>query len=440
MSFDKQIFRLTIPNIISNITVPILGLVDTALMGHQKIDSEIYLGAIALGTTIFNMIYWSSGFLRMSTSGFTSQAYGRDREEDMSATLQRSLIVAFIIGLIVLLLQHPILNVSLDFLNGTERLKALTSEYFGIRVWAAPAAIMLFAFNGWFLGMQNSKYPLYIALCINVTNVALSYYFVKVLGMKSAGVALGTLIAQYAGLLLAIVLLTRKYKFVFKWFSIKQVMMLDKLVDFMRVNGDIFIRTLCIITVFTFFNSQSSAEGEVTLAANSLLLQFLMFFSFFMDGLAYAGETLVGKYVGRGDGLSLAVVVKRLVFWSVIITLGFTLINIFLGKDLINLLTSKESVAVREKAYSFAVWIALIPLASFMSFTWDGVYVGATKSKSMRNTLLLSTFLVFFPLYYSLRNVLGDNALWIAMLSFFFIRGAYLALMYKRVVLSSLRS
>ncbi|MFV0505459.1 MAG: MATE family efflux transporter [Bacteroidales bacterium] len=435
MSFDKQIFRLTIPNIISNVTVPILGLVDTALMGHQKVNSELYLGAIALGTIIFNMIYWSSGFLRMSTSGFTSQAYGRDSKEDVSIELQRSLIVAFIIGVIVLLLQQPILDISLDLLNGTNRIKVLTSEYFGIRVWAAPAAIMLFAFNGWFLGMQNSKFPLYIALCINITNLALSYYLVKVWDMKSAGVALGTLIAQYAGLLLSIILLVCKYRFVFEWFSLIKVLKLDKLADFMKVNGDIFVRTLCIITVFTFFNARSSAMGEVTLAANSLLLQFLMFFSFFMDGLAYAGETLVGKYVGQNDKPSLQILVKRLVFWSVVIMIGFTLINSLFGKDLIDLLTSEESIAVRQEAYSFVVWIALIPVASFMSFMWDGVYVGATKSKSMRNTLLLSTFLVFFPVYYLTRRMLGDDALWLAMLLFFFVRGAYLAFMYKKVVL-----
>ena len=432
---NRKILNLAVPNIISNITVPLLGLVDLALMGH--LDSEVYIGAIALGGVIFNFIYWGFSFLRMSTSGFTAQAFGEKNDSKSINTLARALIVVAAVGTLILALQTPIAWLSFKVIGGSEEVELLARQYFGIRVWAAPAALSLFVFSGWFLGMQNARYPMIIAISVNAVNILLSVFFVFVLHMNSNGVALGTAISQYLGLGIALLLFRRKYSKMLKHVSKQAILHIQHLAEFFKVNTDIFIRTFCIILVFTFFTSKSASINDTVLAVNSLLIQLLLFFSFFIDGFAYAGEALVGKYVGAHKTASLKKVIKLLFLWGTGLAMVFTLLYLPGTNLILKILTTQNEVI--ESAQAFIPWVVMVPLASFASFIWDGIYIGATASKAMRNTLLIATFLFFVPAYYFLNPVLGNHALWLGMLLFMFMRGAVQTILYKRAILRPLQ-
>ena len=432
MKMNKEILKLALPNIVSNITVPLLGLIDLALMGH--LGSEVYIGAISLGGVIFNFIYWGFGFLRMSTSGFTAQAFGEKNKQESITILIRALLVSGSISLLILLLQAPIAWTSFKIIGGSEEVETLANEYFRIRVWAAPAALSLFVFNGWFLGMQNARFPMIIAISVNVINILLSVFFVFVLNMKSDGVALGTALSQYVGLTIAIILLLKKYKYLLPEISKQSILNIKILTNFFKVNSDIFIRSFCIILVFTFFTCKSASIDDTILAVNSLLIQLLMFFSFFIDGFAFAGEAMVGKFIGAREPKNLMKVVNLLFYyWGT----GFALLfKIFFApgvKLILKLLTSQADVI--QNARPFLFWVILIPFTSFSSFIWDGIYIGATASKAMRNTLLASTFLVFAPVYYFLNPVWENHALWLGMILFMLSRGVIQTFLYKKAIL-----
>ncbi len=429
---NRSILKLAIPNIVSNITIPLIGLVDLALMGH--LGSEVYIGAIALGGVIFNFIYWGFSFLRMSTSGFTAQAFGEGNKTESITILVRALLVSLLISLLILILQVPIAWASFKVIGGSAEVETLANEYFRIRIWAAPAALSLFVFSGWFLGMQNARYPMIIAIAVNVSNILFSMFFVFILNMKSEGVALGTVISQYIGLLIALVLFSIKYKNLLFMISRKGILDFKILVEFLRVNSDIFIRTFCIIAVFTFFTSKSASINNTVLAVNSLLIQLLLFFSFFIDGFAFAGEALVGKYVGARDISKLKKVVKLLFYWGAGLAVVFTIIYLPGVNLILKLLTSQHEVI--ESAQPFLIWVILVPVASFGSFIWDGIYIGATASKAMRNTLLGATFLVFVPTYYFLNPIFDNHALWMGMVLFMFSRGVIQTFLYRKAILS----
>lgn len=432
---NRKILKLALPNIVSNVTVPLLGLVDLALMGH--LDSEVYIGAIALGSVIFNFIYWGFSFLRMSTSGFTAQAYGEKDHSKSINTLARALLVVAVASTLILVLQTPIAWLSFKVIGGSQEVESLARSYFAIRVWAAPAALSLFVFSGWFLGMQNARYPMIIAISVNVVNILLSVFFVFILNLNSDGVALGTAISQYIGLFIALVLFRKKYINLLEFISKKAVMHIQHLIEFFKVNTDIFIRTFCIILVFTFFTSKSASINDTILAVNSLLLQLLLFFSFFIDGFAYAGEALVGKYVGSRNSSSLQNAVKLLFWWGLGLAIAFTLLYLPGTNLILKLLTTQNDVI--HSAQPFIPWVIMVPLASFSSFIWDGIYIGATASKAMRNTLLVATFLFFAPVYYFLNPIWGNHALWLGMLSFMLMRGVVQTLLYKKAIIKPLK-
>jgi multidrug resistance protein, MATE family len=429
---NRSILKLAVPNIISNITIPLLGLIDLALMGH--LDSKIYIGAIALGGVIFNFIYWGFSFLRMSTSGFTAQAFGEKNHIESITILVRAILVALLISLLILILQAPIAWASFKIIGGSLEVENLANEYFRIRVWAAPAALSLFVFNGWFLGMQNARYPMIIAISVNVVNIILSMFFVFILKIKSDGVALGTAISQYVGLFIALFLFNHKYKYLLKKISRKGIINLKILIEFFRVNTDIFIRTFCIIAVFTFFTSKSAGINDTILAVNSILIQLLLFFSFFIDGFAFAGEALVGKFVGAKEISNLKKAVKLLFYWGAGLAVAFTIIYLPGVNLILKLLTSQPDVI--QSAQPFLIWIIIVPVASFGSFIWDGIYIGATASRAMRNTLLGATVLVFVPIYYFLNPIIGNHALWLAMILFMFSRGVFQTFFYRKAILA----
>ncbi len=433
---NRDIFRLALPNIVSNITVPLLGLIDLALMGH--LGSEVYIGAIALGGVIFNFIYWGFSFLRMSTSGFTAQAFGEKNNPETITILARALLVSLIISVLILLLQAPVSWASFKLIGGSSEVEMLADEYFRVRIWGAPAALGLFVFSGWFLGMQNARYPMVIAITANAINILLSLFFVFVLNMKSAGVALGTALSQYAGILLAIILFLKKYRYLLPEITIKRIYDLKRLTAFFKVNTDIFIRTFCIILVFTFFTSKSASIDDTVLAVNSLLIQFLLFFSFFIDGFAFAGEALVGKFVGARLVNSLKKAVNLLFIWGFVLALAFTLIYLVAINFSLNLLTTQTEII--NNAQPFIPWVVIIPLASFGSFIWDGIYIGATASRAMRNALLAAAFLIFLPVYFFLNPIWENHALWLGMILFMFSRGLFQTIMYKKAILQPLHA
>jgi len=428
---NKKILNIAVPNIVSNITIPLLGIVDLALMGHLgKVD---FIGAIALGGTIFNFLYWGFAFLRMGTTGITAQAYGARNLRESILSLSRALAVAFAGSIIILVLQKPIANLSFWLIDSESSVETIAKSYFYIRVWAAPATIGLYAFTGWFIGMQNAKIPMMIAITGNVINISLSAYFVYGLQMDARGVALGTVIAQYCSLALAIFFVSKYYRRLFKYWSAKGMTKVNELKHFFLVNKDIFIRTLCFIFVFTFFTTESASVNKEILAVNSLLLQFLFIFSYFMDGFAFAAEALVGKFIGANNSKNLARVIRLLFIWGLGISGIFTAAYGFFGLNLLSILTDAESTI--SIAQEYLKWVILLPILSFASFLMDGIFIGATASVYMRKTMMAATLLIFIPLYYSLNGILENHGLWIAMLGFMLARGLLQAIYYRKAVL-----
>ena len=435
---NKRILDLAIPNIISNISIPLLGIVDMTLMGH--LGSDAYIGAIALGSLIFNFIYWSLGFLRMGTSGFTAQAWGRRDLPETILVFSRATFIAITMGLLLLILKGPIESLSFLVLKGETRVEELAMDYFRIRVWAAPAALGQFALLGFFLGMQNARLPMVVLVSTNLINIGCSYLFVMQLDMGSNGVALGTVIAQYSGMIIALYFFRKYFRKLFKYWSLKATIQWKKLKHFLLINRDIFIRTMCLVIVFSIFTARSASsdlhsEGEETiLAVNSLLMQFFMFFSFLIDGFAHASEALTGKFIGAGDRRSLTRTITLLFLWGGGISLFFTLVYLLGGNIILRGLTNNMEVIDNARPYFF--WVVMVPVVSFTAFLWDGIFIGATAGPEMRNAMLISTLVIFFPVYILAGKFLGNNGLWLAFILFMIARGITMQVMAKRAVYS----
>lgn len=427
----KDILRLAVPNIISNLTVPLLTMVDLHLMGY--LNSASFMGAVALGGAIFNIVYWGFGFLRMSTGGLTAQAYGAKKEENSATVLFRGMAIAVCGGILLLILQIPIEKLGFHLLSGSENVKALATNYFYVRIWAAPAAISLMVINGWFLGMQNAKYPMITSIFINIINITASIFFVRIMHLNETGVALGSVIAQYSGLLLSFILFNKKYYKYYSFFRIKEIFDFPKLKHFMSISTDIFIRTACLIFVFTFFTSESASFGDITLASNTALLQFLMLFSYFLDGFAYAAEAITGKFIGAGDRINLIESGKKLMIWGICFALIFTLLYYVSGDNLLLIFTDQKDVI--KDAGKYLNWTILLPLVSFASYIWDGIYIGATASKAMRNTAIFAT-ICFFSCFYIFKPSMANNALWLAMTLFMFGRSFSQTILARKYIYS----
>ena len=415
---NRRILRLAIPSIISNITVPLLGLVDVAIVGH--LGAASYIGAIAVGGMLFSMIYWVFGFLRMGTSGLAAQAFGRRNLDEVSLVFVRSLGIGVALGLCLVALQVPILSVAFQWVDTTDEVRRLASLYFSICVWGAPAVLGLYSFSGWFVGMQNSRFPMYIALVQNVVNIVASLAFVFIGKMGVAGVALGTLIAQYAGFLLALLLWMVYYGRLWPRIRWAVVCEAEAMQAFFKLNRDIFLRTLCLVAVTVFFTSQGAREGEVVLAVNTLLMQLFTLFSYVMDGFAYAAEALTGRYVGAQNSDGLRRLVRVLFTWGAGLAIAFTLVYALGGESFLALLTNEPSVLVASRAY-FG-WAVAIPVAGVAAFLWDGIFVGATLSREMLRSMWIASA-SFFLVYFTLHPLLGNHALWIAFLSYLALRG-----------------
>lgn len=415
---NKKILQLAIPSIVSNITVPLLGLIDVAIVGH--LGSAAYIGAIAVGGMLFNIIYWLFGFLRMGTSGMTSQAFGQRDLKEVTRVLLRAVGVGLFIALCLLLLQYPIRKIAFLLIDATPEVRELATVYFNICVWGAPAVLGLYGFAGWFIGMQNSRFPMFIAITQNVVNIVASLSFVYLLDMKIEGVALGTLIAQYAGLFMASLLWFRYYgrlKIAFRW---REIIGKTAMKRFFQVNSDIFFRTLCLVAVTTFFTSTGARQGDVVLAVNTLLMQLFTLFSYIMDGFAYAGEAMTGRYIGARNNTGLQRMIRLLFRWGWGLSLSFTILYMIGGQDFLGLLTNDTTVI--NAAGSYCYWVLAIPLAGFAAFLWDGILIGATATRLMLYSMLVASGM-FFLIYYIFYALMGNHALWMAFLIYLSLRG-----------------
>lgn len=426
---NRQILRLALPNIITNITVPLLGMVDVAIMGH--IGNATHIGAIAIGTMIFNLIYWNFGFLRMGTSGLTAQAYGEENFVEAMRIMVRGLVIAFSAALFLIVLQNPIALLCQQFVKGSQEMMSIALQYYSIRIWAAPATLGLYVFKGWFIGMQNSKTPMWIAILLNIVNIVFSLIFVIIWKMGVTGVALGTVLAQYSGLTMAIVMWFKKYGHLRKLLDIKGSLKWQEMKVFFKLNGDIFLRTLCLVAVFTFIPAISAQMGDQILAANTLLMQLFTLFSYIMDGFAYAGEALVGRYIGARDEGHLRQSINFLLMWGVVLTVIFTVVYALWGEYVLRVLTNDTSVIA--KAMEYMIWTLLVPVTGFGAFLFDGIYIGATASKSMRNIMFIATA-AFFAGYYLLAPRIGNDGLWISFLIFLTLRGGLMWGVNRKVI------
>lgn len=428
---NRSILKLAIPNIISNITIPLLGLVDMILMGH--LSSPIYIGAIALGGTIFSVLYSFFSFLRAGTTGFTAQSYGAKDYSEISYSLYRSITIAIFAFLLILCIQKSIARLSLALLEGSDDVKNLAITYFFVRIWAAPANMLLYCLNGWFIGMQNTKIPMAIAIIINVLNIAFSILFVVVMKQDVVGVALGTVIAQYCGLATALIFILIKYnKYLIK-IDIHKLLDINKLKRFFKVNTDLMIRSILLVFTIAFFTNQSAKLGDNILSINMILLQFFYIFSYFTDGFAYAGEALVGKFIGARDESNLRSVVMHLFKWGGLISVPFAILYALFPTPFVKMIS--DSPLILEQIPPYYIYMVLIPVITFTAFLWDGIYIGATASKAIRNTMIISSILIFLPLWYILVPIYGNHGLWIAFLGFMLARGISMTFFAKKNIL-----
>lgn len=426
---NRDILRLAIPNIISNITVPLLGMVDMFIVGH--LEESAYIGAIAIANIIFNVIYMAFSFLRMGTSGFTAQAYGAEDKQEQANILTRALSVAFSAGLIMILFQFLISGVGFYLIDAGESVKVFAKEYFHIYIWAAPAILGLSTMNGWFVGMQNAKTPMYTAIAVNVVNIGLAFTFVYGFGMQIKGIALASTIAQYSGFIISFTIWHFKYGYIKPYLNTKILKDLKSYIPFFKVNADIFIRTMALVSVSTFFISVSAKMGDDILAVNALLMQLFMLFSYIMDGFAYAAEALTGKFVGARSVVSLKLLIKKLFAWGVLLAVLFTLSYAVFTDEILNLLTDKPNVIGISREYQF--WALMMPLAGFAAFLWDGIFIGATASKQMRNSMLVAVS-VFFIISLVFNTNYDNNILWLAFIIYLSIRGIVQAFMAPAII------
>lgn len=429
-SVNRRILQIAVPSIVSNITVPLLGLIDVTIVGH--LGAPAYIGAIAVGGMLFNIVYWIFGFLRMGTSGMTSQAYGKHDLDEVTRLLLRAVGVGIAIACCLLILQHPIRKMAFSLIQTTDEVERLATLYFHICIWGAPAMLGLYGFAGWFIGMQNSRFPMYIAITQNIVNIIASLCFVYLLDMQVAGVAAGTLIAQYAGFFMAILLWMRYYGSLRKRIAWNTFLQKQAMYRFFQVNRDIFFRTLCLVTVTMFFTSAGAAQGEVVLAVNTLLMQLFTLFSYIMDGFAYAGEALTGRYIGSGNQLALHRTVRQLFIWGTGLSLAFTLLYLTGGQYFLGLLTNEPSVI--HEADNYFYWVLAIPLAGFSAFLWDGIFIGATATRQMLFSILLAS-VSFFGIYYAFHHILGNHALWLSFLTYLSLRGIVQTLLGRKILL-----
>ncbi|MDY6385439.1 MAG: MATE family efflux transporter [Bacteroidales bacterium] len=437
---DKGIFRIAVPSILANITVPLVGIADIAVAGHLEASAAALIGGISIGTMLFGLLYWNFEFLRISTGGLTAQAYGRADWQDSVDVLVKGVALALAAAVVILLLQWPFIKLSFLVVKCSREARDLALEYFFVRVWAAPATLSLMSLKGWFIGMQDSISSMFTDLVVNGINVIASIFLslgipgTSFEGVGFSGIAWGTVLAQYSGLIFALVVIFIKYKEVVRGrISIRSLKGGD-LRQFMTLNADFFVRSLCLIIVYVSMTIISAKYGDLLLASCSVIMQLLMIFSYFTDGFAFSGEAICGKYFGRRNFRTVDFAVKRVFLWSMGVGMIFVLIYSLTGVPLLLLMTSDETVV--EASRRFLPWLSVMPLMGCPAFTWDGIYAGLTASKIMRDSALGSV--IAFYLVWVLGAVIpgqqGSMAIHVLLAAYFahlLFRSAYMTIKYK---------
>lgn len=416
---------------LSNVSIPLLGAVDTAMMGH--LPDPAYLGGVAIGQVLFSYIYWGFGFLRMGTTGFVAQAYGAGDGDALRNTLGRGLILAVVLSAVVLALQVPIARLAFWLFEAGAQVEELAGKYYFIRVWSAPAVLAYYVTMGWLFGRQRPGWALLITLWLNGLNIVLDLWFVIGLGWGIEGVAWATLISEWTAALLGLFVINRIVQGDEGAWSLERVLNRAKIVAMLRVNRDIFLRTLFLLTGFAWLTARGAAQGEVILAANAIILNFQSFMAYALDGFAHAAEALVGGAVGKNDRKDFRAAVRTTTIWALIFTGLFTLTWIVAGAPIVRLLTDLPEV--RTMAYDLLPWAIAAPIVSVWSFQMDGIFIGATRGPEMRNAMLVSLAL-FVVATWVLMPLWGNHGLWAAFMIFMAARGGTLAMFYPRLVRS----
>lgn len=415
MKLRREILELAVPAIVTNITPPLLGLADMAITGH--IGDAVYIGAVAVGGTLFNTMYWLFNFLRMGTGGLAAQAFGSGKGHDI--VLFRSLALALGFGILLIVLGGFSGQYALGFMDADDATARLASRYFDILIWGAPAVLATYVAMGWLVGMQDTRSTMIIAIATNVVNIAVSATLVFGAGWKIEGVASGTLVAQWSGAAIAAVVIVRKFSPRLQ--PVVELMRVSELKRFFRINSDIFLRTACLVAVTLWFTHSGARAGADILAANALLLQLFMLFSFFMDGFAYAAEAISGKYEGAGLRDMVVALERTLMRIGLCFAIGFAILYYFAGEIIMRILT--DDVDVVDIGRRYLLWAVAMPLCGFMAFVYDGVLVGLTRTRVML-VAMACAMVSFFALYFCVRSSLGNDGLWLAFDVYLFVRGA----------------
>ena len=413
------------PVILSNLTVPLLGAVDTAVVGH--LPDAYYIGAVAVGAMIFNFLFWAFSFLRMGTTGLVAQAQGAGQADEVRAILGRAMLIAAVLGLGLIALQAPIAAAAFHLLEGSAEVERLAGEYLAIRLWSAPAALGGFVVFGWFIGVQNTRAALIVQIAMNGLNIVLDLVFVIGLGWGVAGVAGATVIAEYAGLILGIVLVRRELARIGGVWRASLMVDTARLRRLFAVNFDIFLRSLFLLLANAYFTAQGAEQGDTVLAANAVLHNFILFLAFGLDGFAFAAEALIGGAVGAGDRARLRQAVRMTSIWALICAGGYVLVYAAAHSLLIGWLTSVPEVVAAANEY--LPWVLAAPLIAVWSYQLDGIFIGATRTADMRNGMAVS-LVVFLAADWLFRPLLGNHGLWLAMTILWVSRAVVLAVRY----------
>ena len=451
MGINKSILKLAVPSIIANITVPLVGMADVAIAGHLNANAATLIGGIAIGSMLFDLLYWNFGFLRVGTGGLAAQAYGRGDRKDCAGILARALAMSMAIAVVLLAVQWIFVKAAFLVVECTPEVRELASRYFFIRIWAAPATLSLMALKGWFIGMQDSVSAMICDIIVNVVNIAMSVFLALGLTIGSttlipsigfSGIAAGTVTAQWTGLLTALSIVFFKYRR-------STISHLDKddvklIFDgaetrrFFSMNSNLFVRSLCFIAIYIGYTIISARYGDTLLAVSSILMKLLMIFSYFTDGFAYAGEALTGRYIGAKDAANVRATVKWTFVWSMGLALLFIGIYHFGGNSLLHAMTSDESVISAARGYM--PWLLLMPIVGCAAFTWDGIFIGATASREMRNSMLWSV-VAFAAVYFAGVLILNPmQGVQYEKAAMHFLMAAYFAHLVARTVYMSVKA
>ena len=449
---NKDILKLAVPSILANITVPLVGMVDIAVAGHLDVEAATMIGGIAIGSMLFDLLYWNFGFLRVGTGGLAAQAFGRGDRKECARILARALGIALACALVLIAIQWIFVKAAFLVVECTPEVRQLASQYFFVRIWAAPATLSLMALKGWFIGMQDSVSPMFTDITVNGMNIIMSIVLalgfslggLEYAGMGFKGVAVGTVVAQYSGLAVALGLLLGKYRKntlgAMGTGDMKGLFKGGETRRFFAMNADLFVRSLCFIAIYIGFTVISARYGDLLLAVSSILMKLLMIFSYFTDGFAYAGEALTGRYIGAGDRGMLRQTIRWTFIWSMSIALVFMGIYHFAGVPMVEMMTSDVSVIEASKEY--LPWLLLMPVVGCAAFTWDGIYIGATASRQLRNSMLWSVvaFAGLWVVGIVVLNIVASDVPTYGNIAMHILMAAYFAHLLARTIYLSVKS